>query len=99
MLSTILFISSLDIAGLCGKAENSDVFYWKGETIRAINERLGEPKHVAADGTIAAVACLSHLEVSFPPIHPSQKKSKLIAAVRIWWGPQKVLKYTQMPWT
>jgi hypothetical protein len=66
VLSTILFISALDIAGLYGKAEIPDILYWKRETIREINRRLNEHDHVATDGTIAAVACLSHLEVSFP---------------------------------
>lgn len=64
VLSTILFITALDIAGLRGTAESSDILYWKGETIRAINKRLGDPMQFATDGTIAAVASLSQLEVS-----------------------------------
>lgn len=63
VLSTILFIAALDIAGLRGTAESSDILYWKGETIRVINSRLGDPVQMATDGTITAVAALSHLEV------------------------------------
>jgi hypothetical protein len=61
----LLFIAALDIAGLCGKSSSSDIMYWKEETIRTINARLGDSKKMATDGTITAVASLAHLEVSF----------------------------------
>ena len=64
VLRMLLFIAALDIAGLRGKADSLDIIYWKVETIRTINARLGDSKKVATDGTIAAVASLAHLEVS-----------------------------------
>jgi hypothetical protein len=71
----LLFIAALDIAGLRGKSDSPDIMYWKGETIRTINARLGDSKKMATDGTIAAVASLAHLEVKFDPFdfHPLLK--------------------------
>jgi hypothetical protein len=86
VLSTILFIVALDIAGLRGRAESSDIFYWKGEIIRVINNRLDGPRQVATDGTIIdAVAALSHLEVSVndTTISVLLANLKLMPAIRI----------------
>jgi hypothetical protein len=40
-----------------------ECFQHKGEAIRIINERLGDPSHRVTDGTIAAIACLAAFEV------------------------------------
>ena len=63
-LNATLFVSALNICGLQGIPVSPDVFYFKGETIRIINERLGNVKEMASDGMIGAVASLAHLEVS-----------------------------------
>jgi hypothetical protein len=49
-LNATLFVSSLNICGLKGIPLSPDVFYFKGETIREINKRLGDPKMMASDG-------------------------------------------------
>ena len=41
-----------------------EYYYHKGEAIRLINERLGDPVRRTSDGTLAAIACLASLEVS-----------------------------------
>ena len=64
VLRMLLFIAALNIAGLRAKSDSPDIIYWKGETIRTINDRLRDTKEMATDGTIAAVASLAHLEVS-----------------------------------
>lgn len=51
------------VSGLQGKPPSSDVFFYKGETIRIINRRLGDKKQMATDPMIGSVASLAHLEV------------------------------------
>jgi hypothetical protein len=42
------------------------MLYHQGETIRLINDRLGDPDHrVATDATIFTVCNMTHLEVCF----------------------------------
>ena len=62
-----LFLSAAHKALLTG-TENSlplECFQHKGEAIRIINKRLGDPTRRVTDGTIAAIACLAAFEVSF----------------------------------
>lgn len=62
-----LLISSVHLALLQGGILGEEVFYYKGETIRLVNDRLGDPEHGATDATIGAVACLTVIEVSSRP--------------------------------
>jgi hypothetical protein len=71
-LNTTLFVSALNICGLKGIPLSPDVFYFKGETIRIINERLGDSREKATDGMIGAVASLAHLGVNFNISHHSR---------------------------
>ncbi|KAG0650437.1 hypothetical protein D0Z07_3150 [Hyphodiscus hymeniophilus] len=57
-----LFVSALNICGIQGIPVSSDVFFFKGETIRVINERFEYSNKYVSDGTIAAVASLAQLE-------------------------------------
>jgi hypothetical protein len=70
VLYMVLFIAALDIAGLRGTSSSPDILHWKGQTIRVINERLGNSNEAALGGTIAAVASLAHLEVSSDIVNP-----------------------------
>jgi hypothetical protein len=61
-----LFLSAAHRALLMGSEDSLPVecFQHKGEAIRIINERLGDPARRVIDGTIAAIACLAAFEVS-----------------------------------
>lgn len=63
VLNTTLLITALNLSGLRGLPISPDVLYYKGHTIKLINERLSIPSQFAADSTITAVASLAHLEV------------------------------------
>jgi hypothetical protein len=82
VLDVILFISALDLAGLRGKSESHDTLYFKGEAIRVINKRLRETSQVATDGTIAAVASLTQLEVCLK-LHLKLLNSVIDSYIRI----------------
>lgn len=61
-----LFLSAAHRALLVGSEDFLPVecFQHKGEVIRIINERLGDPARRIIDGTIASIACLAAFEVS-----------------------------------
>jgi hypothetical protein len=64
-----LFLSSAHRTLLTGTGDTLplECFQHKGEAIRIINERLGDPRRRVTDGTIAAIACLAAFEVSAFP--------------------------------
>jgi len=64
-----LLISSVHLALLHEDSMGAEVFFHKGETIRFVNDRLGDPDQGASDATIGAVACLTVIEVSSSPPH------------------------------
>jgi hypothetical protein len=97
VLRMLLFIAALDIAGLRGKSDSPDIMYWKGETLQTINARLGDSKKMATDGTIAAVASLAHLEVSFDYFH-SHRLAGPNSRPRIYQERAKRLEYMQLVW-
>ncbi|KIM95881.1 hypothetical protein OIDMADRAFT_58972 [Oidiodendron maius Zn] len=59
-----LFVSAAHQALLAGAGNDlpRDCYRHKGEAIRIINQRLGDPHRRIEDGTIAAIACLAAYE-------------------------------------
>ena len=65
-LNTVLVLAANHwiIIGGQRNVMKSQLYQHKMETIRIVNERLGDPELATSDGTIGAVACLMLLEVS-----------------------------------
>ena len=71
-LNTVLFIAALSYCAIQGYPLGPDIFYYKGETIKLINDRLKDRNERTTDAMIVAVACLAHIEVSYNiPFKPS----------------------------
>jgi len=65
-LHSVLVHSALNLCSMRQINPDPDMLYHQGETIRLINDRLGDPDHrVATDTTIFTVANMTHLEVCF----------------------------------
>jgi hypothetical protein len=63
-LHALLVHSALNLRGIQQLKQDPDILYHQGETIRLINDRLGDSGHkVASDATIFTVANMTHLEV------------------------------------
>lgn len=65
LLSSIqpLLVSAWNLINLQGRSPTLVVLHHKVESIRLLNKRLLNSNHVAIDSTIAAVACLTAIEV------------------------------------
>ena len=63
VLNTVLFIAALSHCAIRGYPLGPDIFYFKGETIKLINNKLKERGEKATDALILSVACLAHIEV------------------------------------
>lgn len=63
-LHALLVHSALNLRGVRQLKHDPDMLYHQGETIRLINDRLGDSGYkVASDATIFTVANMTHLEV------------------------------------
>lgn len=65
-MQAVLFVSAVHRELLSGSKSLAPLesYLYKGEAIRLINERLGDPDSRLQEGTIAAIACLAAYEVS-----------------------------------
>ena len=72
MADPVLFLATLSFAAvhldvLRGQDISPGTLFYKGETIRMINQRLASPTHTLTNTTIGAVAMLAAVEVSQTP--------------------------------
>lgn len=66
-LHSLLVHSALNLRSQRNPSPDADMLYHQGESIRLINDRLGDPCHrVATDATIFTVCNMAHLEVGLP---------------------------------
>jgi Fungal specific transcription factor domain len=63
LFNITLFACSIHDAALRGKKESPESIFYKTETIRNLNECLGDPDLAVADETLAAVLLLTHIVV------------------------------------
>ena len=66
-LHSLLVHSAVNLRGIRQIKKDPDMLYHQGETIRLINDRLGDPdQQFASDATISTVVNMTHLEVRSP---------------------------------
>ena len=65
-LHSLLVHSALNLRGIRQLKKDPDMLYHQGETIRLINDSLGNPEQqYASNATISTVVNMTHLEVRF----------------------------------